>query len=122
MEKYTNTYPDLATEPTTLSAADPSAVTLAAVESISLPGGTEVVLTPEQLQEPEVVNTALQDQNGHLATIVPGPITLVKNAVYGSYRGSSGSFELELRVDIDGPTPLYKVSGDYYSVTGYTKT
>lgn len=47
---------------------------------------------------------------------------LVKNKVYGRYKGQLGNFEVELRVDIDGVKPLQKVSGDYYIISGLTKS
>ena len=52
---------------------------------------------------------------------IPLPI-ISKNKVYGRYRGQPGNFELELKVDIDGIKPLNKVSGDYYIISGQTKS
>ena len=54
------------------------------------------------------------------ATPIP-VIPIIKNKVYGRYRAQLGSFELEIRVDIDGINPLQKLSGDYYQVNGQTK-
>lgn len=57
------------------------------------------------------------------AGAIPIPvIPIIKNKVYGRYRANSGSFELELRVDTDGPNALQKISGDYYQVLGQTKS
>ncbi|MFZ2528257.1 MAG: hypothetical protein WAX14_11475 [Rhodococcus sp. (in: high G+C Gram-positive bacteria)] len=44
--------------------------------------------------------------------------------VSGRYRSSvvGGGFQLELRVDVDGRTPLRKLSGDYYAISGTTVT
>jgi hypothetical protein len=50
------------------------------------------------------------------------PILPITNKVSGRYTSRLGAFELELRVDIDGPTALQKVSGDYYQISGLTKT
>src|SRR6266550_279313 len=61
------------------------------------------------------------DQEIQEITTVP-PIVLPKNTVSGRYRGSSGAFELELRVDIDAQRPLNLVSGDYYQVLGGVRT
>ncbi|MDB5191696.1 MAG: hypothetical protein JWQ96_1259 [Segetibacter sp.] len=61
------------------------------------------------------------DDSGALLP-VPPIIIIAKNQVYGSYKGVLASFELELRVDIDGPKPLNKLSGDFYSISGSTKT
>lgn len=52
---------------------------------------------------------------------IPIPFPFIKNKVYGAYRGVNGAFELDLRIDTDGPTPLNIVSGDYYTVSGATK-
>ncbi len=67
--------------------------------------------------------------NGHAdaATLTPvipqvQPILNITNKVYGSYKGTSGTFEMELRIDIDGPKPLNKISGDFVTVQGLTKT
>jgi hypothetical protein len=50
------------------------------------------------------------------------PIPIIKNKVFGRYRGQLGNFEVELRVDIDGSKALQKVSGDYYMISGQTKS
>src|SRR3954449_12888577 len=41
------------------------------------------------------------------------PFPIPKRLVSGRYRGRTGGFELELRVDVDGATAMNKVSGDY---------
>ncbi|MBZ5636175.1 MAG: hypothetical protein LAO55_23855 [Acidobacteriia bacterium] len=51
---------------------------------------------------------------------IPIPLPLPKRAVSGRYRGSVGSFQLELRVDVDGVRPQNRVSGDFYSFSGGT--
>ncbi len=51
-----------------------------------------------------------------------GPIVLPRNAVSGRYRATVGSYELELRVDLDGSRPCNLVSGDFYTVAGGVKT
>ncbi len=48
--------------------------------------------------------------------------TLPMQAVSGKYLGTTGSYEMELRVDIDGARPCNLVSGDFYSVSGSVKT
>jgi len=53
--------------------------------------------------------------------VPPRPIVFL-NGVSGRYRGTLASYELELRVDIDGARPSNLVSGDYYSVSGGVKT
>lgn len=50
--------------------------------------------------------------------IIPLPLRMVS----GRYVGTSGSFRVELRVDIDRANSLHKVSGDFFSVSGATVT
>lgn len=52
--------------------------------------------------------------------IVPGPITLAKRPVSGRYNGTLGTFQLELRVDIDRTRPMNRLSGDFFQVSGGT--
>lgn len=52
--------------------------------------------------------------------IVPLPV-IIRN-VSGRYRGQVGGFQLEARVDVDGPRPLNKLSGDFFTVSGGTTT
>lgn len=42
--------------------------------------------------------------------------------VSGRYRGTAGTFQLELRVDVDRTRPMKRVSGDFYQTTGGTTT
>ena len=60
------------------------------------------------------------DEGGIEKAVIPVPV--IKNKVYGRYSARLGTFELELRVDIDGASPLQKISGDYYQISGQTKT
>lgn len=46
----------------------------------------------------------------------------VRRAVRGRYRSGAPGFVLELRVDVDGPRPMKKVSADFYQVSGGTTT
>jgi hypothetical protein len=48
------------------------------------------------------------------------PLPIVKRKVTGRYRSTGTPFQVELRVDIDGPRPTMRVSADYYSVSGAT--
>lgn len=50
------------------------------------------------------------------------PLKLAKRAVSGRYRGKSGSWELELRIDVDGHRPMSRVSGDFFKRNGSTTT
>lgn len=57
-----------------------------------------------------------------IAPAVILPPAVLKRTVSGRYRGRTGSFELELRVDVDGKRPMKRVSGDFYRIAGATKT
>jgi hypothetical protein len=48
------------------------------------------------------------------------PLPFVKRKVYGRYRSTGAPFQVELRVDVDGPSPTMRVSADYYSISGAT--
>jgi hypothetical protein len=45
---------------------------------------------------------------------------VAKALVRGRYRSSGGAWIVELRVDVDGPRAMNRVSADYYSVSGGT--
>lgn len=53
---------------------------------------------------------------------VPLPIRLPLRNVSGAYRGVTGSFQLDLRVDVDGVRPMRRVSGDFIAISGATHT
>ena len=40
--------------------------------------------------------------------------------MHGRYRSTGAAWQLELRIDVDGPHPLGRVSGDFFSVAGST--
>ena len=48
------------------------------------------------------------------------PLALRKRQVRGRYRSAAVGWQLELRVDVDGPRPLQRVSGDFFSTSGAT--
>jgi hypothetical protein len=56
------------------------------------------------------------------AAPVPSGPTPQHNTVSGLYVGRGGRFELHLRIDVDGHSPLRKVSGDFYRLSGNTTT
>lgn len=79
------------------------------------PTGASGVDLLEQAQiQPEIAPEALP------RPVTPIPLPL--RNVSGAYRGISGSFELDLRVDADGAHPLRKVSGDFVAISGSTHT
>lgn len=48
------------------------------------------------------------------------PLPFLKRKVYGRYRSAGTPFQVELRVDVDGPSPTMRISADYYAVSGAT--
>ncbi|MEG4493687.1 hypothetical protein [Microcoleus sp. D3_18_C4] len=54
--------------------------------------------------------------------IAPTAIPIAKRPVSGRYRGTLGSFQLELRVDVDRTRPMKRLSGDFFQVSGGTTT
>lgn len=54
------------------------------------------------------------------AAAFPFPPLLPLRPVSGRYRGSLGSFQLELRIDVDRVRPMKRISGDYFMVSGGT--
>ncbi|MEP6537377.1 MAG: hypothetical protein ABJF23_18730 [Bryobacteraceae bacterium] len=53
---------------------------------------------------------------------LPIPFPLPKRNVSGRYESGVAFFQLELRVDVDGNRPMKRVSGDFYQISGATKT
>jgi len=51
---------------------------------------------------------------------LPPHIPLPMRPVSGRYRSPASSFQLELRVDVDGRRPMRRVSGDFYQISGAT--
>ena len=69
--------------------------------------------------------TSAADEQVPVPQPAPAPppiVPLPKRPVSGRYRGKLGSFELELRVDVDRVHPLKRVSGDFFQIVGATKT
>lgn len=48
------------------------------------------------------------------------PIPFLKRKVYGRYRSAGTPYQVELRVDVDGPSPTMRISADYYAISGAT--
>ena len=48
------------------------------------------------------------------------PLPFLKRKVYGRYRSSGTPYQIELRVDVDGPSPTMRISADYYAIAGAT--
>lgn len=115
------------TDPTSAATTDVLVIEReTSIEDLLLPphDGTNGVTTPAPdypigvEAQPEPVETALPAA-GPFPFPFPSPFPL-KRAVRGRYRSAAPGFVLELRVDIDGPRPTMKVSGDFYQVSGAT--
>ena len=48
------------------------------------------------------------------------PVPILKRKVYGRYRSTGTPYQVELRVDVDGPSPTMRISADYYASSGAT--
>ena len=48
------------------------------------------------------------------------PLPFLKRKVYGRYRSTGAPYQVELRVDVDGPSPTMRISADYYAISGAT--
>jgi hypothetical protein len=49
-------------------------------------------------------------------------LPFIKRPVSGRYRSAGAGFQLELRIDVDRARPMRRVSGDFFSVSGATRT
>ncbi len=67
--------------------------------------------------DPSQTETSFSSPEG-IGPVFPVPL----NTVSGRYRGTFGSFQMELRVDVDGARPTRLVSGDFYTVSGGVTT
>jgi len=76
--------------------------------------------TPEDdLTEQDInVENELNGQRIPMPPILP----IIQRRYTARYRGRTGNYELELRVDIDGTNNMGKVSGDFFQFSGQTKT
>ena len=77
------------------------------------------------VEEMETIFGSKIDQDSNSNRVSPAEKNLAeanavtpKNNVSGLYSGTSGTWKLDLRVDVDGRRPMGKVSGDYYSIIG----
>jgi hypothetical protein len=48
------------------------------------------------------------------------PLPFLKRKVYGRYRSAGAPYQVELRVDVDGPSPTMRISADYFAISGAT--
>src|SRR5262249_15133944 len=87
----------------------------AAVEAVDAGDGE-----PTQVRQGETAIAASLPEQPALpsAAVIPIPIRTVS----GRYRGTWGSFQLELRVDVDRTRPMKRLSGDFFQISGGTTT
>jgi hypothetical protein len=83
------------------------------------PTSLDGVAVPAALDEAEEVQEA-PPAPGAGAPAAPPPAGIRKRQVRGRYRGASVGWQLDLRVDVDGPRPTNRVSGDFFSTSGAT--
>jgi hypothetical protein len=69
---------------------------------------------------PVVITTNFEKMARAASRIAASRIAMSKRAVSGLYRGTSGDFQLELRVDVDGSPAMNRLSGDLFRVMGAT--
>ena len=62
----------------------------------------------------------IQPAPGQPVVPLPPHIPLPMRPVSGRYRSAAPSFQLELRVDVDGRRPMRRISGDFYQISGAT--
>jgi hypothetical protein len=109
------------------SASDPTAPAGTALGALDL---SEVAV--EDVADrliPQQAEAAPESDAASLRAPAPAPavrpaarITVPMRLLSGRYRGASGTWRLELRVDIDGVRPMRHVSGDFFRVSGSTVT
>src|SRR5262245_58207605 len=72
--------------------------------------------------EPTQPGVATESATRAAALPVPPSLPVPMRPVSGRYRGNTGAFQLELRVDVDRVRPMKRVSGDFLQITGSTTT
>jgi hypothetical protein len=108
-------------DPTVVPDAAPAAVELGSEELLGGNGHAPAEAL-ERSARPEAAppaDAAVAEAQPKAIPQLP-PVTLPKRAVHGRYRSTGAAWQLELRVDVDGPHPLNRVSGDFFSVAGST--
>ena len=80
-----------------------------------------VALAPPVEEPTEVGDLDAVALDGLGAYPLPAPpLPFLKRKVYGRYRSTGTPYQVELRVDIDGPAPTMRISADYYAISGAT--
>ncbi len=83
----------------------------------------------EELPEPPAITELTAEEETVAAAlpirprpITPIPIRPIYRTISGRYRSCPRNWELELRIDVDGSRSMRRISGDYYRISGSTKT
>ena len=80
-----------------------------------------VALAPPVEEPTEVGDLDAVALDGLGAYPLPAPpLPFLKRKVYGRYRSTGAPYQVELRVDVDGPSPTMRISADYYAISGAT--
>ena len=80
-----------------------------------------VALAPPVEEPTEVGDLDAVALDGLGAHPLPAPpLPFLKRKVYGRYRSTGAPYQVELRVDVDGPSPTMRISADYYAISGAT--
>jgi hypothetical protein len=80
-----------------------------------------VALAPPVEEPTEVGDLDAVALDGLGARALPAPpLPFLKRKVYGRYRSTGTPYQVELRVDVDGPAPTMRISADYYAISGAT--
>ncbi|HXB07967.1 MAG TPA: hypothetical protein VNW04_12640, partial [Puia sp.] len=88
-------------------------------ERMSLEERTETLLTGAAGEEASLAGIS-EAEEMIIERKASSPIQ--RSKVFGRYSGQFGPFEMVLRIDVDGFNPLMKISGDYFLVSGQTKS
>ena len=80
-----------------------------------------VALAPPVEEPTEVGDLDAVALDGLGAQALPASaLPFLKRKVYGRYRSSGTPYQIELRVDVDGPSPTMRISADYFALSGAT--
>ena len=80
-----------------------------------------VALAPPVEEPTEVGDLDAVALDGLGAYPLPAPpLPFLQRKVHGRYRSTGAPYQVELRVDVDGPSPTMRISADYYAISGAT--
>lgn len=94
------------------------------LEGLTLPHGAEQSAVTEAAHvEPEAEEMA--QLRARIARLEAQAVSrsadeAVPTMVSGRFRSAGAGTQLELRVDVDGPRPLMRISGDFFQMSGAT--